>query len=25
MIREGTVQKIYTGYGMRYEVPELYE
>lgn len=25
MIREGTVQKIYTGYGMRYEVPELYQ
>lgn len=25
MIREGTVQKIYAGYGMRYEVPEIYQ
>lgn len=25
MIREGTVQNIYAGYGMRYEVPELYQ
>lgn len=25
MIREGTVQKIYAGYGMRYEVPEMYQ
>jgi polar amino acid transport system substrate-binding protein len=25
MIREGTVQKIYAGYGMRYDVPEMYQ
>lgn len=25
LIREGTVQKIYAGYGMRYDVPEMYQ